>query len=346
MTAIEGSSSPAAGRPAPLPALVADIGGTNARFAIVEADGALGPVRSNRGAGFRNFEEAAQAYLAGRDAAPPRSAVLALAGVTSGDRIRLTNSPWVIEPRRVAAALRLEEVIVLNDFEALALSLPDLSAVDIEQIGGGRVRADGTRLALGPGTGLGAGAVLSVGERWVPVRGEGGHLDLGPRSERDRVIWPFLERIGGRVSGEQVLSGAGILRLYRAVAAADGAVPRWSTQEEVTAAALAGTDRQAAETLELFAVYLGRYAGDLALVFLPEGGVYLGGGIAVRIAPFLRLGGFRDGFVDKAPHRAVMDALPTALITRADPAIGGMAAFLRRPDRFALDLGGRRWTAA
>jgi len=147
----------------------------------------------------------------------------------------------------------------------------------------------------------------------------------------------------GRVSAEAVLCGPGMLRLYRAICATDGIAPKQATQEAVTAAGLSGVDRQAAETLRLFATYLGRVAGDLALIFMAYGGVFLAGGISSQIAPVLKSGAFREAFEHKAPHEAIMKRMATAIIVKKDAPLAGIAAFARAPSRFGVELAGRRW---
>src|SRR6185503_3442163 len=143
--------------------------------------------------------------------------------------------------------------------------------------------------------------------------------------------------VEGRISAEAILSGSGIVRLYRGVAAADGAKAHFTTPAQVTAAGLAGTDAQAVETLGLFASYLGRYAGDMAMIFMAYGGVYLAGGIPARIAPALKSGAFRDAFLAKEPHRELLEKMLTAIIVKNDAALAGIAAFARAPRRFGVE---------
>ncbi|MCC6983001.1 MAG: ROK family protein [Bauldia sp.] len=329
--------------PLPLPCLVGDIGGTNARFALVVAEGdavSLGVVKT---AAHPSAEAALSALLASAPARP-RSAVLALAAPITGESVRLTNSPWIISARSLIETMGLEEVILLNDFEALSLSLPVLGPGDLLPIGEGTVADGRTKLVVGPGTGLGAAGLIHLGESWLPVPGEGGHLDIGPRSREDERVWRHLAPRGERIEGEAILSGPGLVRLYGAVARADGGEPRFASAPEITAAAIERSDAVAAQTLELFATYLGRYAGDLALVFLPRGGVYLAGGIARKLATYLAASGFRAAFVDKEPHRRLMEAMATVAVTHVNPALAGLAAFVRHPRRYRLDLEGRRWT--
>jgi glucokinase len=157
------------------------------------------------------------------------------------------------------------------------------------------------------------------------------------------AIWPHIERPLGRVEAETLISGGGMLRLYRAVCAVNGVAEKHATPETVTKAGLGGDDREAAEALSLFATYLGRLAGDLALIFMAFGGVYLAGGIPARIAPVLQSGAFRKAFVGKPPHDDLLERIGTAIIVKEDAALAGIAAFARNPSRFGVELGGRRW---
>jgi glucokinase len=328
----------------PFPVLIGDIGGTNARFALIEDAGAeIRRLPTVHTADFLTIDDAIQATVIEGESAAPKSAILALAGPIAGERVPLTNCDWVVEPRNSVARFGLEDMILLNDFEAQSLALPGLTAADLDPVGGGTMAADRPRVVLGPGTGLGVGALVPARGTWVPVPGEGGHIDLGPVTERDFAIWPNIERVEGRVTAETLLCGPGMLRLYHAVCTSDGAAPRQTAQEGVTAAGLAGTDERAAETLKLFATYLGRVAGDLALIFMAYGGVYLAGGISSQIAPVLHSGAFRDAFEFKTPHAGIMKRIATAIVVKKDAPLSGIAAFARAPSRFGVELSGRRW---
>jgi glucokinase len=330
----------------PFPVLIADIGGTHTRFALIESvEAPLERIPDANTAEYGSLEEAIAATVYARTKLQPRSAILALAGPIAGERIHLTNANWLVEPRKIVERSGLQEMILINDFEALSLSLPGLAPDDIDPIGEGTSRESGTRVVVGPGTGLGIGALVRGRESWIPVPSEGGHIDLGPVSVRDFAIWPHLEKAHGRISAETLLSGAGLLRLYRGICASDGVLPQLSVPSDVSDAGLDGGDPQAAEALNLFATYLGRMAGDLALVFMARGGVFLAGGISTKIAPVVRSGAFRAAFVDKAPHRALLDTIPTAIVVKPDPALAGIAAYARAPSRFVVDLAGRRWRA-
>ena len=148
--------------------------------------------------------------------------MVAIAGPVDGDEIPLTNCPWVVKPRGMFSTIGVSDVVVLNDFEAQALAVVALGVEKMEKIVDGEPEPDGSRVVLGPGTGLGVAGLIRACGNWIPVPGEGGHMDIGPRSPRDFEIFPHLERIEGRISGEQILCGRGLVNAYRAVAAASG----------------------------------------------------------------------------------------------------------------------------
>jgi len=325
------------------PILIGDIGGTYARFALVQDAETVVTFPIVETSGYGTVEAAIEDTVLTGQAGPPQSAILAVAGPIADDRVKLTNCSWVVDPVAIMTRFGPAEVILLNDFEALSLSLPDLGANDSEAIGDGRAETRATRVVLGPGTGLGAGALVPVGDAWLPIAGEGGHIDLAPVSSRDHAIWPYLQRKHGRVSGETLLCGAGLVRLYDGICASDGSTPTLTSPADIVAMGLSGDDAQAVETLSLFATHLGRFAGNIALMFMARGGIYLAGGVSTRIAPVLREGGFRDAFLDKAPHRALMERMATAIITREGAALAGLGAFARRPARFRVDVSRRRW---
>ncbi|MBX3577738.1 MAG: glucokinase [Rhizobiaceae bacterium] len=329
------------------PILIGDIGGTNARFAIL-ADAYAEPKEFPivKVAEFPNIDDAIQSAILDKTTLQPLTTVLAVAGPVDGDEIALTNCHWVVRPKVMHQRLRIPDVIVLNDFEAQALAVVALGEEHMEKIGGGVPEHNASRVVLGPGTGLGVAGLIHASGRWIPVPGEGGHMDIGPRTPRDHEIWPHIEPIEGRVSGEQILCGRGLVNLYRAVARADSRQARFSTPAEITAAALDGSDAVATEALALFVTCLGRTAGDLALVFMSRGGVYLTGGIAQKIVPALKSGNFRAAFEDKAPHSALMRGMPAYVITHPLAANAGLAAYARTPSRFGVELAGRRWIGA
>lgn len=326
------------------PILIGDIGGTNARFAILVdsyAEPKEFPVVQT--ADFATIDEAIQSAIMDRTSILPNSAVLAVAGPVDGDEIELTNCNWVVRPRVMMKELGFSDVVILNDFEAQALAMVALGEEHLEKIGSGEAETAASRVVLGPGTGLGVAGLVHARHTWIPVPGEGGHVDMGPRTARDLEVFPHIEKIEGRVSAEQLLCGRGLVNLYRAVAGADGKEARLSTPAEVTAAGLEGNDAIAEEALDMFVTCLGRLAGDLALVFMSRGGVYLTGGIAQKIVPALQNGRFRAAFEDKAPHSELLASIPVFVITHPMAALTGLAAYARTPARFGVETSGRRW---
>lgn len=330
--------------PIAYPVLLADVGGTNVRFALlsdVHAEPRVLPPALT--SDYPDIVTAIEEVVLAHTSLLPRTAVLAVAAPVRGDEVRLTNAAWVIRPNELMNALSFRDVVVINDFEALALALNSLDSSNLDAIGGGTPDPTGAKVVLGPGTGLGVAGLVRASNMWVPLPGEGGHVALGPEQPDEFRLWTAMEPEHGRISAEAVLSGRGIVRLYRAVAASAGVEPRFSDPGDVTAAALSGEDDAARRTLEIYCRILGRLAGDLALIFMATGGVYVGGGIAPRLLPLLRMSEFRRAFEAKAPHQPLLAQIPTWVITAGQPALIGLAAFARMPGRFAVSLTGRRW---
>ena len=230
----------------------------------------------------------------------------------------------------------LELAALVDDFVPLAAALAELGREEGEllRLGPDCPPGPGTRLVLGPGTGFGAAALLPAGRRWAIRATEAGHTDFRRLAEAEEVmLWPLLERVSGRISAEAVLSGPGLLLLDRALARVRSVLAPCATPEEISAAGLARGDALAADALHLFARLLGRFAGDLALTFA-AGAVYLGGGIAPKIAAVLSQGEFRAAFERKAPFEHWMKAVPTFVITGPEPALTGLRIIVAEPERF------------
>ena len=326
------------------PILIGDIGGTNARFALIVdayAEPKMFPVVQT--ADFGNIDEAIQTTVLDKTSVQPKTAVLAVAGPIDGDEIDLTNCPWIVRPKVMIESLGISEIIVLNDFEAQALAISSLKDEARTQIGGGVIREGASRAVLGPGTGLGVAGLVRARNMWIPVAGEGGHIDMGPRTPRDLQIWPHLQTIEGRISGEQILCGRGLVNLYNAICAVKGVDPSLDAPQAITEAAINRMDPEAGEAVDLFATYLGRIAGDIALVFMARGGVYIGGGIFQRLIPVIKKEHVRAAFEDKAPHSELMREIPLYVVTEPLAALAGLATYARTPRFFGLETTGRRW---
>ncbi|MBO3758567.1 glucokinase [Ciceribacter sp. L1K22] len=331
----------------PFPILIGDIGGTNARFwLLADAQAEPNQFPNVHTADFATIDAAIQQCVLDKTPVRPKSAILAVAGPIKGDEIPLTNCDWVVKPRDMISGLGFSDVLIVNDFEAQALAVATLPDEYRQPIGDNAESPVASRVVLGPGTGLGVAGLVHAQDTWFPVPGEGGHVDIGPRSQRDFQIFPHLTPIEGRISAEQLLCGRGILNIYQAVCKADGLEPQWHDPADVTSRALAGTDRAAEETISLFVTYLARLAGDLALIFMARGGVYLSGGISQKIAKALTTDQFRAAFEDKAPHSAMMKSIPTFIVTHPQAALSGLAAYARAPSSFGLATEGRRWRSS
>lgn len=314
-------------------ALVADIGGTNARFGLIEPETFI--IRHRHVAFTRQeptLDDALGRWLASLDAHPTRGA-LAVAGPVTEDRFVFTNSPWSFSRSGLAGRFGLDPLTVLNDFEALALSLPHLKDDALLQIGGSAPEPGTTKAVVGAGTGLGVGALAPVGTGWTAVPSEGGHITFSPETDRDFAILKAMRReCGGRVSAERLLSGPGLTALYGVLAQLEGGTPPPIDGEEITRRALERSDPVAVEAMDLFTTWLGRFAGDMALTFAARGGVYLGGGIAPRIASLLVDSRFREAFDDKGRlSRFVVDIPVYVIMTPDAPLIGAATILTRSP---------------
>jgi glucokinase len=306
-----------------LPWLVADIGGTNARFGIVTAPGkAPSNVAVLPGADHPTLPDAVAAYLAEHaGGVRPGAACLAVAGPVDGDHYRLTNSPWSGSIRD----LDVPYAKVLNDFEALALSLPHLSADDLVPLGG-PAPSYGVKAVLGPGTGLGVGGLVPTDCGWVAIPGEGGHVTVPVADDRELEIVRALRAEGvDQVVAEHVLSGPGLGRLYRALARVNGVRAEPLTAKEIVARL---DDPLCAETVEVFCGMLGSFAGNVALTLGARGGVYLGGGVLPRIVERVCASSFRTRFATNPDMSAYLGEIGTSLIVAAQPALTGAAAHL------------------
>ncbi|MGF9565252.1 glucokinase [Neorhizobium sp. JUb45] len=328
----------------PFPILLGDIGGTNARFSVLaDATAEATPFVSVKTADYDTIDDAIQKVVLDGSDVKPRSAILAVAGPIDGDEIDLTNCDWVVRPKKMISDLGFDDVLVVNDFEAQALAASELGPENRETLGAEGEPHVASRVVLGPGTGLGVAGLLHARDMWFPVPGEGGHVDVGPRSDRDFAIFPHLKRIEGRVSAEEILSGRGVVNIYQAICKADGIEAALQDPADVTAAGLDGSNAQAVETLSLFCTYLGRVAGDMALIFMARGGVYLAGGISQKIIAALRKPEFRAAFEDKAPHTELLATIPTFVVTHPQAALAGLASFARRPSAYGVSMDERRW---
>ena len=299
--------------------LLADIGATNSRFAVVGPDGRPERMIKLRGDAISSLEGGIKRYME-ESGIRPRAAVLAIAAPIDGDLIAMTNRPWRFKLSDLAARFGWKWVRCLNDFEAAAWSLPRLVANDVWSLGP-LVRNDAApKVIFGPGTGLGVAALVRSGDAWQVLPSEGGHVTFGPANDQEEQVFARMRADCGEVSVERVLSGPGLERLHRSLH--QGAA---KSVADIVTAAHAG-DRETLETIALFVQLIGRYAGDLALTFKALGGVYLGGGVARRIGTLLEADAFRAAFELHPPYAGLLQRIPTTLITLDEPGLLGCAA--------------------
>ena len=318
------------------PGLVGDIGGTHARFGWLPEPGApVQHVRTLAVAEHAGPAQALQRYLDGikaqRAGLAPRCAALAVATAVAGDRIDLTNSPWQFSQAALRAELGLELLLVLNDFEALALSLPRLKPAQL-QAPGVSLRPGGTMAVIGPGTGLGVAGVVQTPQGWVALPGEGGHATLAAADDFESELLRHARREFAHVSAERLLSGVGLPVLHRAVAAVQGQAASALSGREIVEQGLAG-DALAGLTLDTFCALLGGFAGSVALLLGARGGVYIGGGIVPRLGERFFASRFRQRFEAKGRFGAYLAAIPTPLITDTLAALDGAALALEQQGR-------------
>jgi glucokinase len=313
----------------PQTAVVADIGGTNARFAVAELGTLeLSEVKTFSCAAFPTLAGATSAYLK-QVTAPPTYAAIAVAAPVAGEKIKLTNSPWSFAKAELAREAALEGLFVLNDFQALALSLPYIASSELVQIGGEASIPHAPKVVLGPGTGIGVGGLVWSGRDWISVASEGGHILLAAHDKTEFSIIEYLRSGRERVSVERALSGPGLSDLYQAVAKLAGKEVSALPPSGVAQRGLARTDPIAKQALDTFVTWLGRFAGDAALFFYARGGVYLGGGIPGKIIDALMTGAFRRAFEEKGRMKGPLAPIPVYVILDQCAALRGAAAGLR-----------------
>ena len=325
--------------PLPHPLLLADIGGTNARFAWVEKPGdPPGPLLR---LATRDFADAESAFVHAvtHFGMAPGTLILAIAGPREGSTIPLTNADWTVDMATLAARFQCGGVL-FNDFEALALALPFLDGEALIPIGPWKPIPTGVRVAVGPGTGLGVAALADAGGRFMPLSSEGAHVGLGPLSREEERLFRQVERVEGRITAEVLLSGPGLARLHVARMVLQDRGGEHRDAAAITAEALSHPTGQAAETVKLFLAFLARFAGDLAVTFRAEGGVFIGGGIVPRLMPLLDPQAFRMNFEAKAPVVGLAQKCPCAVI-KGEAALIGMAAYGAAPERFLIPDDGR-----
>jgi glucokinase len=341
--------------------LAGDIGGTNARLALFEAESAIAGERprltqlyerTTPSKSQASLDEIAESFLRTAEAetngrvAKGRGidgACLGIAGPIENNRIRATNLPWVVDGRALAERLGIPRVTLVNDFSAAALGVTAVGPTELVALGGAPPVARGPIAVLGAGTGLGEAFLLwsASTNRYEVVPSEGGHADFAPRTPIEAGLLQYLSNKYGRVSCERVLSGNGLVDVFgflstepacrplirpdtTAVLAAPGSGSQ-DAAAEISKRGLAGADPICEMSLALFCSVLGAVAGNLGLAILATGGVFVAGGIAPRILQYLQKGGFREAFDRKGRLHTLVERLPAFVVTNAEPGLLGAA---------------------
>lgn len=300
--------------------LLADIGATNTRCALASGSD-VGPVTHYRNSEHADLGSLLRGYL---DTTPaerrPRRAALSVAAPIRDDRIRLSNINWQLSRQALRNELELDELLIVNDFAALARALPELADDELCPAGGGTAITDAPRVVLGPGTGLGVAGIAWTGRRWLVLPGEGGHATLSAGNAKEERLLRVARERYGHGSAERLLCGQGLSFIHEVLHGGPALAP------EIIGNDLLQDDLQAVESFALFFSLLGGMAGNLALTFGAFGGVYVGGGIVPRYLEAFRRSGFRQRFEAKGRFRSYLEDIPTWVITGQVPALKGLIA--------------------
>ncbi len=315
------------------PRLLGDVGGTNARFGWqAQADGPITDIHTLPCADHPTIEAAMRAYLRLAGKPQPAACAFGIANPVTGDRVQMTNHHWGFSIRELQSALGLQKLKVINDFTALALSLPDIPEEHRVQISGGLPQHNAPIALLGAGTGLGVSGLVPSGQpgHWLPLAGEGGHITLAAHTLQEYQIIEWIRQRYGHVSAERVLSGQGLVDLYIALRQQQALpVQEVRSAAEISHWALQDHDVVALQALNLFAGWLGSVAGDLVLTLGARGGVYVGGGMVPRWLGWFEHSAFKTRFTAKGRFAAYLQDVPIWVINAPDsPALWGAARAL------------------
>ena len=309
--------------------LVIDLGGTNIRFGLV-AENTLSPthMESYTISSFPELEQAIAHYLSQYPHYQPQQAAIAVAGPVTGDHFQLTNFAWAFRISDLCKKFGFKRFKMINDFTALALSLPLLQADELVQVGGGEAKPDGTIALVGPGTGLGVSGLLHTKAGYYPLSGEGGHVSLGARSSRELAIFDEFHKKYGHMSAERLLSGTGLGEVYQVIRRLDQLDATALPVADIAHSAIEGSCASCMETMSMFCEWLGVIASDLVVTLGANGGLYIGGGIVPKLGDYFLNSNFRQQFETKGRFREFMETVPCYVIRAEHPALYGAAASL------------------
>ncbi|MBR0992405.1 glucokinase [Bradyrhizobium japonicum] len=304
--------------------LLADVGGTNARFALL-IDGSISATAHMAVRDYATFQQALAAYLGAlAEGGAPAHAILAASGVVQDGRCALTNNAWVIDAEDLRRTHGFSTVRLINDFEAVAWALPRLGTSSLLQLGGRQRIAGAPLVAIGPGTGLGMAVSIPYPGGQIVLSSEGGHSTMASGSLREHAVIEQLRPRFGHVSAERVLSGGGLENLHDALAEIDGVSSPKRHAADITRAAIDGTCPVSRGAVDMFCAMLGSVAGNLALALNARGGIFIGGGILRHMPDYLAASQFRRRFEEKGRLQQFLEAIPAYLILDDDVAFVGL----------------------
>lgn len=311
-------------------ALVADIGGTNIRLGVADlTDLSISNIITYQCEDFTNVDLAIEKYLAETQQAVTHACIDVATAVT-GDEVSLTNNHWSFSQQALKAQFGWQHLSVINDFTAIAMSVPSIADEKKVQIGGGQAIAKKPIAIYGAGTGLGVAHLVHTGDKWLPIDGEGGHVDFAPIEQDEINVLQELQKKYARVSAEQILSGLGLVQIYQSLCAAEGTEAKELKPADITELALANSDEYAVRSLQLFCRVLGSFGGNLALNVKALGGVYIAGGIVPRFIDYVKQSDFRARFDAKGRFGKLIETIPVYVVTEEQPGLIGCAAYLQQ----------------
>lgn len=311
------------------PRLLADIGGTNARFALERAPGQIDTIQTLRCADYTEFAHAVIAYREQNGQPAIRHAAIAIANPVQGDQIKMTNHHWAFSIEQTRRELGLDTLLVVNDFTALSMALPHLEQSHCVQIGRGEALEGGVIGLVGAGTGLGVGGLIPSEGRWIALGSEGGHVSFSPANEKEAAILQYSWRTYEHVSAERLISGPGLEMIYRALCEINRTGPAEAlSAPQIVDRALNRYDPLCLEVLDCFCGMLGTLASNVAVTLGTLGGIYIGGGVVPHLGDYFARSAFRTRFESKGRFDAYMQKIPTYVITAPYPAFVGVAAIL------------------
>ncbi len=308
--------------------LIADVGGTNIRLALIELDSEkITNLKSFLCADYGSITDVIKEFLNNTNTLIDQ-ACIAIAGVVEHDWISMTNHQWEFSVSQTRKDLGLKNLHVINDYTGISMAVPHLNKNSKVKIGDGIPLETKPIAIFGPGTGLGVSHLIFHNNQWISLDGEGGHVDYASQDSREDHLIEFLRQQYGNVSAEMLISGPGLVNIYNGVNFFYKETPDDLTPEEITTRALKKTDRCCQETLSMFCRIMGSFAGNLALNLGTFGGVYIAGGIAPRIVDYLIQSDFRKRFETKGSFSDYVKKIPTYIITEPQPGLIGAGAYL------------------